>query len=103
MRQSRARFAGQSVDGREYLTCGHVKYSEGPKGSIINKPERGTAEINVSVGYDKDMANEFGTKGLRGTITDEGLEAIIRELERTDKIASDAAKTGTPIYEDVPD
>ena len=94
---------GKSVDGREYLTCGHVKYGEGPKGSIINKPERGTTEINVSIGYDKDMANDLATKGLRGTITDEGLEAIIRELERTDTIASDAAKQGTPIYEEIPD
>ena len=94
---------GISVDGQERLTCGHVKYSGGPKGSIINKPERGTAEINVSIGYDKDMANDLASKGLRGTITDEGLEAIIRELERTDKVASDATKQGTPIYEEIPD
>ena len=93
---------GQSVDGRDYLTCGHVKYGEGPKGSLINKPDRATAQINVSIGYYQDTANELGAKGIRVTITDEGLEAIISNLEWTDSIASKAEKEGTPIYEETP-
>lgn len=96
----KCQICGQSVDGREYLTCGHVKYSEGSKGSIINKPDRGTAQVRGTIGYDDAFANELGTKVIRGTITDDGLEAIICELERTDKIAFEAVKKGTPIYEE---
>ena len=94
---------GRSVDGRERLTCGHVKYQEGPKGSLISKPDRGAVQIDVSIGYSEDTANELATQGTRGTITDEGLDQIISSLEQTDKIASEAAKKGAPIYEEIPD
>ena len=91
---------GQSVDGRDRLICGHVKYKEGPKGPILNKPAGGTAEIKGSIGYHDDMANELGPKAIRATITDEGLEKILSNLEWTDKFASEEAKNGTPIYEE---
>ena len=94
---------GQSVDGRERLTCGHIKYRERPVGSLISKPEHGTLQINVSIGYSEDMANELATQGFKGTITDEGLDRIISSLEQADKIASEAEKEGTPIYEEVDD
>ena len=94
---------GQSIDGREYLTCGHVKYNEGPKGSIFNQPEHATAQISAIFGYSDDLARKFESKGLKGTITDEGLDKIISSLEQTDKIASEAEQEGTPIYEEVDD
>ena len=69
---------GQSVDGRDRLTCGHVRYGEAPKGSILNKPAGGTVQVKGSIGYHDDIANEQEPKAIRGIITDEGLDKILR-------------------------
>ena len=42
-------------------------------------------------------------KGIKGVITDDGLDLMIRSLEQMDKIASEGEKNGAPIYEETPD
>ena len=32
---------GQSVDGRDYLSCGHVTYQEGSQPALFRKPSGG--------------------------------------------------------------
>ena len=88
---------GQSVDGRDYLTCGHVEYPEESNGTGISKPKGGTLQITATVGCQDDMKDKFGDKGV---ITYDGLDMMISNMESIDKIASEAAKKGTPIYED---
>ena len=91
---------GQSVDGRNYLTCGHVKYSEESNGAGISRPKGGTLQITASLGYQDDMKDKFGDTGMKGVITYDGLDKIINDMESIDKIASEEAKKGKPIYED---
>ena len=91
---------GQSVDGRDYLTCGHVEYLEESNGAGISKPKGGTLQITASLGYQDDMKDKFGDTGMKGVITYDGLDKIINDMELIDKIASEEAKKGTPIYED---
>ena len=89
---------GQSVDGLDYLTCGHVKYLEGSNGGGISKPEGGTLQITASLGYQDDMKDKFEDTAMKGVVTYDGLDSIISSMESIDKIASEEAKKGTPIY-----
>ena len=94
---------GQSVDGLDYLTCGHVKYLEGSNGNGISKPAGGTLQVAFSFGYQDDMKDEYWDTGMKGVITYDGLDLIISSMESIDKIASEEAKKGTPIYIVQPD
>jgi len=94
---------GQSVNASDYLTCGHVKYLEGTNGTGISKPAGGTLQITFSFGYRNeddmdDMKDKFGDTVMKGVITYDGLDLIISSMESIDKIASEEAKKGTPIY-----
>ena len=46
------------------------------------------------------MKDKFGDTGMKRVITYDGLDKIINDMELIDKIASEEAKKGTPIYED---
>jgi len=79
------------------------KYLEGTNGTGISKPAGGTLQITFSFGYrnedDKDdMKDKFGDTVMKGVITYDGLDLIISSMESIDKIASEEAKKGTPIY-----
>ncbi len=89
---------GQSVDAPDYLTCGHVKYLEGSNGTGISKPAGGTLQVTFSFGYQDDMKDKFGDTGMKGVVTYDGLDLIISSMESIDKVASEEAKKGTPIY-----
>jgi len=45
-----------------------------------------------------DMKDKFGDTVMKGVITYDGLDLIISSMESIDKIASEEAKKGTPIY-----
>lgn len=94
---------GESVDGRDFLACGHTEYADGSGGGLLHKPKRGTAQITASISYDDAIAAELEAKGIKGVITDDGLDMMIRSLEQMDKIASEGEKNGAPIYEETPD
>ena len=89
---------GQSVNGGDYLTCGHVKYPEGSNGAGISKPKGGTLQITASLGYHNEMKDEIVGTNMKGVITYDGLDRIISRMESVDKIASQGAKKGEPIY-----
>ena len=97
------RTCGQSVEGPDYLICGHVKYPEESKGAFISKPAGGTLKITSSFGYQDDMKDKFGDPGRKAAITFDGLDLIISSMETIDKIASEEEKKGTPIYIVQPD
>ena len=94
---------GASVDGRDFLTCGHAEYANATGGALLRKPELGTAEMTTSITCEDTMAAELEAKGTKGVITDDGLDLMIRSLELMDKIASEGEKNGTPAYEEIPD
>ena len=93
----------QSVKGSDYLTCGHVRYSDGSNGAIVNKPAGGRLTISFSFGYQDDMKDKLGDAGRKVVITYDGLDWIIGNMEAMDNIASEGAKKGTPIYIVQPD
>ncbi len=90
---------GKSVDGWDYLTCGHVKYPEGSKGSGMSKPKGATLRVEASLDYRDEMKDKFEGASMKGVVTYDGLDAIIAELERIDKIAKEEESKGTPLYE----
>ena len=94
---------GQAVEGSDYLTCGHVKYPEGSKGAIISKPAGGTLKVTSLLGYQDDMKDKFGDPGRNAVITYDGLDLIISSMEAIDRIASEEARKGMPIYVVQPD
>ena len=87
---------GQSVDGRDYLSCGHVTYQEGSQPALFRKPSGGTLIMTTEVSY-TDNASE--RQGFEGVITDEGLEMILQALEWLDKLACEAETKGIQLYE----
>ena len=92
---------GQSVDGFDYLTCDHVEYPEGPKGTGFSKPKGATLETIFTIGYGDDLKLEDADR--KAVITYDGLDRIISDLETTDKIASHLERKGTPAYIVEPD
>ena len=94
---------GQSVDGLDYLACGHVEYPEGPRGVGISKPKGGTLQITSWFDCQGDMGDELVNTATKGAITYDGLDLILSDLETNDKIASELAKKGTPAYIVEPD
>ena len=94
---------GQSVECPDYLACGHVKYPEGSQGAIISKPAGGTLEVTSLFGYQDNMEDRFADSGKKAVITYDGLDLIISSMEAIDRIASEEAKKGTPIYTVQPD
>ena len=94
---------GESVDGRDFLKCGHGEYPDRTGGALLRKPKNGTAEIVASISYDDATTADLAAKGHKGIITDDGLDLMIRSLEDMDKIASDGERNGTPIYIEIPD
>ena len=94
---------GESVDGRDFLPCGHGEYADASGSALLYRPKKGAAQIKATISYDDAVAAELEAKGInKGTITDDGLDLMIRSLEDMDKIASEGAKSGTPIYEEIP-
>lgn len=90
---------GQSVNGTDYLTCGHVEYSERSDGSVIaRKPRGATLGVTASIGYRDDMKEDLDGTAMKGVVTYDGLDLIISSMESADAIAIEAEKRGTPIY-----
>ena len=90
---------GQSVDGRGYLTCGHVEYGKGSDGSpIFRKPKGGILNVTATLTYSDDAKDKFKDTAMLGVVTYDGLDLIISSMERFDKIAIEADKKGTPAY-----
>ncbi len=94
---------GDTVDGRDFLNCGHGEYADRSGSALLNKPKNGTAQIIASISYDDAATADLAAKGHKGIITDDGLDLMIRSLEDMDKLASDGEKNGIPIYIDIPD
>ena len=97
---------GQSVDGREYLTCGHVEYADTleRKGGLFSKPAGGVVHNTIQIGCQDSMKDKIEDDGWKEmVITYEGLDQIISSLESFDKLASEYELKGTPIYADRPD
>ena len=65
---------GQSVEGPDYLTCGHVKYAEGSKGAIISKQAGETLKVTSLFGYQDDMKEKFVDPSRKAVITYDGLD-----------------------------
>ena len=95
---------GLSVDGREYLTCGHVEYGEDSGGSVlIRKPKGGTAKITFTIGCDDNMKDRRVAAGSKAVITHEGFDKFLSSMEFFDEEATKAEKEGTPLYVVQPD
>lgn len=80
-----------------------MKYLKGTNGDVISEPAGGTLQIVFSVGYQDDMKDDYCDTGAKGVITYDGLDLIIGSMETIDRIASQEAKTGSPIYSVRPD
>ena len=89
---------GQSVSGRDLLTCGHGQYREVTGSALVHKPSGGTLEVTATIGY-AGLKYEVGAKATKGVFTYDGLDLIISSLESFDQIAIDAENQGTPVYE----
>ena len=80
--------SGQSVEASDYLTCGHVEYSEhGDKNVLGRKPKGGTLCVTSSIGCQDDMEERVNSSARKGVITYDGLDKMISSLESMDKIA----------------
>ena len=80
-----------------------MQYPEESKGAIISKPAGGTLKVTSLFGYQDNMKDKFGDPGKKAVITYDGLDLIISSMEAIDRIASEEAKKGTPIYIVQPD
>ena len=85
------------------MACGHSEYADGSGSALLHKPKLGTAKATASISYDDAIAAELEAKGIKGVITDDGLDLMIRSLEQMDQLASEGEKNGSPIYEETPD
>ena len=96
--------AAWSVDGQEYLTCGHVEYEEDSDGNVLaRKPKGGTLNITVTTGCDDNMKDLIAASGSKAVITHEGFDKFISSMECFDEEATKAEKEGTPLYVVRPD